>query len=529
MRSIVRLSQRWDFMYYFLNTTIPLNKSGIEHAQIKRVHLFNDYGVPNKIVTRNFEVDLHHNLKVAGIPEDNHINLFEFLQGSENFKPRKLTAKDIQLPHGCQLKAENDYFVAKDIKGRLAVRIEPWGQHDTQVQTVSFFDYAGNLLRRERYDHRGFRSIVEIHNPEGGVSNEQIYSPEGKLVYESFYFKDGQGKMQNSLLRVVDFHGQNYEFTGLRGLQRFFFDQLNQEDDGHNVFIADRAVETEWALLHMQTRAYKVLFLHNAHTADPNDPMDRVLNNNFEFSLKNFTAWNAVIDSTKRQTADAKLRFDFKKTPIFTIPVGIVPNRLIEKANVPFQDRTPGKVIEVARLFPEKRLDHLIKAFGIVHQKLPQATLDLWGYGDGTTDKALQKQVKSLNLDQVVSFKGYSTNIGEVMDKAQVATLTSRVEGFALAVLEAQSHGLPVVAYDIPYGPSDIIEDGFSGTLVKDGDYKAFAHALIKLLSDQKRLQEYSDHAYVSRKRYSEEAIWNAWQQLINDADHFFKAEKEGE
>ncbi|AMV60887.1 glycosyltransferase family 4 protein [Pediococcus damnosus] len=509
-------------MYYFLNTTIPLNKSGIEHAQIKRVNLFNNYGVANKIVTRNFEVDLHHNLKVAGIAEKNHVNLFEFLQGSGDFKFKKVTPRDIKLPHGCKLKAEKDHYVAKDLKNRLAVRIEVWGEHDSQVQAVNYYDYAGNLLRRERYDHRGFLSIAEIHNPQGGVSNEQIFSPEGKLVYESFYFKDGQGKIVNSLLRVVDFHGQNYEFTGLRGLQRFFFDQLNKVDNGRNVFISDRAVETEWALLHMKTPAYKALFLHNAHTAHANDPMDPVLNNNFEFSLNNFADWNAVIDSTERQTKDAKLRFDAKQTPIYTIPVGIVTNELMEKPKVAFSDRTPGKIIVVARLFPEKRLDHLIKAFAIVHKQLPQTTLDFWGYGDGKTDKQLKQQVTDLKLKTVVKFKGYTPNIGDVMDHAQVSTLTSNVEGFALAVLEAQSHGLPVVAYDIPYGPSDIIEDGYSGTLVKQGDYKSFAKALIELLGDQKKLQEYSDHAYVSRERYSEKAIWKAWQQLVDNANQFF-------
>ncbi|GEN94900.1 glycosyltransferase [Pediococcus ethanolidurans] len=512
-------------MYYFLNTTIPLNKSGIEHAQIKRVNLFNDYGIANKIVTRNFEVDLHHNLKIAGISEKNHINLFEFLQGSEDFKTKELTAKDVKLPHGCKLRRDKGTYTytAKDLRGRVAVRIEPWSAHDSQVQTASYFDYAGNLLRRERYDHRGFLSIIEIHNPQGGVSNEQILSPEGKLVYESFYFNDGQGKIQNSLLRIVDFHGQDYEFTGLKGLQRFFFDQLNKADAGHNVFISDRAVETEWSLLHMKTKAYKVLFLHNAHTADPNNPMDRLLNNNFEFSLNNFTDWNAVVDSTHRQTADAKLRFDEKQTPIFTIPVGIVPNALMKKDKVPFTDRTLGKIIVVARLFPEKRLDHLVKAFAIVHKNLPQTTLDFWGYGDGKTDKELKQQVKDLSLDDVVQFKGYTPNIGDVMDKAQVSVLTSRVEGFALAVLEAQSHGLPVVAYDIPYGPSDIIEDDFSGKLVKDGDYKAFAQALIDLMINQDQLRQYSDNAYVSRERFSEKSIWKDWQQLIEDADKFFE------
>ena len=94
----------------------------------------------------------------------------------------------------------------------------------------------------------------------------------------------------------------------------------------------------------------------------------------------------------------------------------------------------------------------------------------------------------------------------------------------------AQSHGLPVVADDNAYGPSDIIEDDFSGKLVKDGDYKAFAKALIALMENQDTLQKYSDNAYVSRERFSEKAIWKAWQQLITDADRFFSEDlKNGE
>ena len=66
-------------MYYFLNTTIPINKSGIEHAQIKRVNLFNRFNQPSKIVTRNFDPDSQRNLMAAGINSAYHVNLFVFL------------------------------------------------------------------------------------------------------------------------------------------------------------------------------------------------------------------------------------------------------------------------------------------------------------------------------------------------------------------------------------------------------------------------------------------------------------------
>ncbi|AEV94943.1 glycosyltransferase [Pediococcus claussenii] len=513
-------------MYYFLNTTMPINKSGIEHAQIKRVHLFNSYNVPNKIVTRNFELDLHRNLKIAGIDEKNHLNLFEFLQGSGDFEAKALTAKDIKRPEGTTMKKVNDEFVVTDHRNRLAMKIKMWEDQSDQVSSVEYYDYANNLLKRERYDRRGFMSIAEIHNPTGATSVEQIFTPSGKLVYESFYFNDGQGEIKNSLLRIVDYQGKDYEFNGLNGFQRFLFDEINKVDDGKNVFIADRSAETEWGLLHMETKAYRVLFLHSAHTSDPYNPQDKLLNNNFDFSLRNFKYWNGIIDSTPHQTADMKARFDSDVTPIYTIPVGIVPNDLIEEPKVKFENRVPGKIIVVARLFPEKRLDHLLNAFKIVHEKFPEASLDFWGYGDGETDKKLKEQVSQLKLNDSVKFKGYSDNIGAEMDKAQISTLTSSVEGFALAVLEAQSHGLPVVSYDIPYGPSDIIQDGISGTLIKSGDYKAFADALMELLGDDKKLKQYSEAAYKNRERFSEAAIWKDWQVLDQDAKKFFDTQK---
>lgn len=65
-------------MYYFLNTKIAINKSGIEHAQIKRMNLFNEHGVANKIVTRSLVLNATDILKASRIPVSNYLNMYDF-------------------------------------------------------------------------------------------------------------------------------------------------------------------------------------------------------------------------------------------------------------------------------------------------------------------------------------------------------------------------------------------------------------------------------------------------------------------
>ena len=60
---------------------------------------------------------------------------------------------------------------------------------------------------------------------------------------------------------------------------------------------------------------------------------------------------------------------------------------------------------------------------------------------------------------------------------------TSAFEGQGLALAEALAHGVPVVAYDIRYGPRDMLADG-GGILVPDGDEDALADALVRMLGD---------------------------------------------
>ena len=84
-------------MYYFVNTSINPKKSGIEHAEMKRLALFNQHHVPAKMVTRFFSLSLHQTLTAAGIAAENQINLFDFIQHSSERPTTKMTIEDLHL------------------------------------------------------------------------------------------------------------------------------------------------------------------------------------------------------------------------------------------------------------------------------------------------------------------------------------------------------------------------------------------------------------------------------------------------
>ena len=84
-------------MLFFLNDGIQENKSGIEHAQIQRLHLFEQDDEPAMIVTRQYSNLLHQITKHAGISDDHFVNMFDYFQQARLVPQTKVTIKDIQI------------------------------------------------------------------------------------------------------------------------------------------------------------------------------------------------------------------------------------------------------------------------------------------------------------------------------------------------------------------------------------------------------------------------------------------------
>lgn len=505
-------------MFYFLNDNIQEKKSGIEHAQIKRLNLFNHFDVPAKIVTRQFATDLHTVTNSAGIDDAQLVNLYDYFQGTVNVKSKKIRIQNLRIDSSFKRVPDGDsYNFYRGDHRILYVKRDS----DKRVKNVQYFDHFGKLLKVDWYDDRGFISVEHVYDWDNQIATENYLRQNGTIAIQKSRLLNKRGKETFSY-HLFDYQGTDYQFNNFDSLTRFFYDQLvtdKQINEGQTpVLIIDRSYELAWSVLHMHNRVYRAFQLHNSHVNDVNNMLYSPLNYNYEYGLNQFDQWDAVISLTSQQDADLHDRYGDQPTKLFQIPGPIVPDKTLNAKRVKFSKRKPYNVVMVARLSPEKQQDHLISAWSQVIEQLPKATLDFWGYENGDTGKHLKQQVEDAHLSSSVKFRGYTDNVTQIYDTAQLSVLPSRAEGLPLALVEAQSHGLPIVANDIKYGPADVVIDGKDGYLTTNGDIDGLAKAIINALSDQDRLAQFSEQAYEDSARYSEANVMKKWQVLIDDA-----------
>lgn len=506
-------------MYFFYDDNISFKKSGIEHAEIKRLKLFNKKHVPAKIITRTLSLNLHDVTEDAGIPDDQFVNLFDFFQGTTNFKRRKMTIKELTLPKGAKLKPEKDKTKTDVFVGdQLVMIVGTKTLKDDQIDWVQYSGFNGRPTRMVRYDTRGFAALEQFFSYDTTLVSEQILKPNGEVALRRYTMPRRDGTTETSLHELVNYKGQDYDFATYDDLTTFWLDQLNLSTGEANTIICDRAYELAYSIQQMETPIYSVMYLHNNHVNSGTDHMHSDFNYNYEYMLENRRRWNGIATLTPWQYQDFTERFGKTNPNVYMIPGAVTDQKVLEKPHVKWSDRNPKSVIMVARLSNEKQQDVLIEAWPKVLKAVPDATLDFWGYSNDNFDKTLASLVNRLNLNDKITFHDYTKNINEVYDKAQLLILPSRAEGLPLTLVEAQAHGLPIVATDIKYGPRDVVNDGKDGYLVENRNVDQLADRIIELLSDPKKLEEFSENAYKDSWNYSSDAIWEKWQPLIKDA-----------
>lgn len=173
-------------------------------------------------------------------------------------------------------------------------------------------------------------------------------------------------------------------------------------------------------------------------------------------------------------------------------------------------------VMAAGRIAPVKGFDHLIKAWKMVHQQAPDWELHIYGDNYGNTQQELENLIKQNNLQEVVKFKGAVNNIPEKMMDYNIYALSSVTECFPTVLLEALNVGLPVVAYDCPNGPRNIITNNKDGFLAENQNFNDLAEKLIRVIKDS-QLQEYcSLNAKDNSVRFSTQNIMKQWNNLLN-------------
>ncbi len=191
-----------------------------------------------------------------------------------------------------------------------------------------------------------------------------------------------------------------------------------------------------------------------------------------------------------------------------------IPNALPDMAGgvSPLTSKT---VVAAGRLTPQKGFDLLIPAFARVVSEHPNWTLRI--YGAGPKRAQLRRLVLEHEMYNHVFLMGSTQRLGEEMAKASLFALSSRYEGFGMVIIEAMSKGLPVVSFDCPRGPSEIITPGDDGFLVPNGDVDGFAGALCRVIGDEGLRRRMGAAALETAKRYDVAVIGQRWKSLFDE------------
>ncbi len=258
-------------------------------------------------------------------------------------------------------------------------------------------------------------------------------------------------------------------------------------------------------------RVRRVAVLHSNHRTTPYGPGART-KPHFQSLIDAAERWDAFVVLTGQQRDDIVAEHD-PKTLIRVI--GNIhdagPVEVAEDAD------DPTRFVMAARIAPFKRINLAIKMMALVVEQVPEARLDIYGYGNGDDlERNVRALVVDLGLEEHVHFVGFAKNPADIFAGAAGTVMTSVSEAFPLILLESMSFGTPILSFDTPYGPGEVVRDGENGFLVPVGDIEALAARLIQVTRDAELRRRLRAGAAATPARFSRAEFVRRWVELVS-------------
>jgi glycosyltransferase involved in cell wall biosynthesis len=236
---------------------------------------------------------------------------------------------------------------------------------------------------------------------------------------------------------------------------------------------------------------------------------------NFELRVRNHAVMSLLDEAIPQMDAFVTLteadRGDYLRrygdTLVERIP-NASPYPLSEQA--PLNEKV---VVSAGRLVGRKGFDRLIEAWAPLAREFPDWQVHI--YGEGERRPELERLVTALGVGESVRLPGYTHELDHVLARSALFAMSSRGEGFPMVLLEAMAHGLPLVSFDCPRGPAEIIGDGVNGRLVEDGDIPAYTRALRDVIVDKERRSRMGRASHEAAKAYQIAPVSAEWEQLF--------------
>lgn len=336
--------------------------------------------------------------------------------------------------------------------------------------------------------------------PAAGIDYREIADAEGKpLLALPVIANDPDWHLTDAPVLV---HGYGV-VTGFGGLYRAWLShvvaQLRIPDPDRLVVIICESRQLGELIVGLDDPGVRIVHtIHNSHLEPPYDNPDGPINALWSRWFEVADRFDAVLWPTAAQRDDVEARFGALDT------YSVVPNT-VEDPGEPAAaaSRDPRRVVMLNRLAPQKRVDRAIRAWERVVEAVPDARLDI--YGDGPLRAELQSLIDARGLANSVRLCGHTDDSAAVLDTAALLLVSTAYEGQGLSIAESLVRGLPVVSFDVRYGPRETI--GAGGVLVAPADEAALADAVSALLRDDDARAALSPLAVAAGRALTTDAV----------------------
>ena len=391
---------------------------------------------------------------------------------------------------------------------RLKVR-SPWDEL-LSVSDRRLRRYSGEPVRSSRDvdDTAGPRSEVSVRErvADGGTTLQtDRYRRDGSLCLSYRRDMKERGKPGGSQVSLFDRRGA--VVAEWPTATAFYYEWIDSVRAGRDAYVfSDSNFLASMLAGYKRPGVTLIHTLHSKHLADSSAPLGPLVKGASKACMKldEFDLSVSLTDLQYRDLAAAGIAGPFTR---------VIPNPQKEVA-VKSAHRAEGTAVVVGRLDPAKRVDDAIRA---VSRTAKLSSLEI--YGSGECEEELSKLIESLEASKTVRLCGYDSDAQRRFSETSFSLLCSRSEGQGLVLLESMAAGCIPIAYDVKYGPSDIITDEVNGFLVPDGDIDAFARTLDRAASlPPEELDAMRDAAKRRAAQFAPHLVIDRWAEALTEA-----------
>lgn len=218
---------------------------------------------------------------------------------------------------------------------------------------------------------------------------------------------------------------------------------------------------------------------------------------------------NVVVALTERDRQNFVKKYGLAEDKVLAIPNWFVYDENSDHS----YDANSKLIISAGRLEAVKGYDLLLEVAQKVKEKHPDWHWDI--YGEGSLHRKLEQCISESGLNNFITLKGNVVDLNKRYKDYSMFVMTSYYEGLPLVLLEAQVANLPIISFDCPTGPGEIVEDGKNGFLVETYNTDVMSKKVNMLIENAKLRVDFSENSRLRIDNFSKESVIVLWLRLI--------------